>query len=78
MTIKSFTDEHKTYETTPEHCDCKAKHFNPAEQCKHQIALIQELNKAQKFLLLFARFDCRANGAEDTRRCYFEMSMMGL
>ena len=75
MTITSFTDSTKTYETTPEHCSCPAKHFNPGKQCKHQKALIAELNRAQRFLLLFARFDARANGDAVTHRCNFEMSL---
>ncbi len=75
MTITSFTDPNKTYQTTPDFCDCPAKHFNPGEQCKHQKALIRELNRAMHFYLLFILFDCRANGDEVTHRLNFELSM---
>ncbi len=75
MTITSFTDTNKSYETTPETCSCPAKRWNPNKQCKHQTALIHELNRATIFGLLFIRFDCRANGDEVTHRCNFELSI---
>jgi len=75
MTIHSFTDPQKTYETTPETCECQAKYFNPGQKCKHQKALIGEINRATFFLMLKARFDCRANGDEATHRINFEMAL---
>jgi hypothetical protein len=77
MTVHSFTSD-KTYETTPEHCTCFDFYFRQSKsggKCKHQKALIRQINRAQMFLLLFARFDCRANGDEDTQRCYYELAM---
>lgn len=58
MTITSFTDENKTYETTPEHCSCPDHQYRH-HACKHMNALIHELNRAQKFLLLKTLFDVR-------------------
>ncbi len=68
MTIASFTDENKTYQTTANYCSCPDHQFRN-RQCKHQRALILELARAQMFLLLKAKFDCRENGCQFT---YFQ------
>ncbi len=68
MTIQSFTDPNKTYETTPEQCDCPDFRFRH-HQCKHQKALIRELNRATIFLMLKMKFDIRQNGRQFT---YFQ------
>ncbi len=73
--MTSFTDSTKTYATTPESCNCPAARFNHGSPCKHVRLLRAEANKAQRFLLLMARFDCRANGDEVTHRINFEMSL---
>ncbi len=78
MTIHSFTDSTKSYETTPEHCTCPAKHFNPGKQCKHQTALIHELNRATHFMLLKMKFDCRSQAVIEAKRAayyYYEMAI---
>ncbi len=78
MTIKSFTDETKSYETTPETCTCPAKYWNPNKQCKHQTALIHELNRVTHFLLLKMKFDCRSQVVIEAKRAAywnFEMSI---
>jgi len=74
MPIKSFTDETKIYHVTPESCTCLAKAFHPEKRCKHQVALIHELNRAQMFLLLFEKFDIRGAAAQ-SNRCYYELAL---
>ena len=71
MTIHSFTDSTKSYETTPEHCTCPAKHFNPGKQCKHQTALIHELNRVTHFLLLKMKFDIRSQAVIEAKRANY-------
>ncbi len=78
MTIHSFTDSTKSYETTPEHCTCPAKHFHPDRQCKHQTALIHALNRATHFLLLKMKFDIRSQVVIEAKRAAwwnFEMQI---
>jgi predicted nucleic acid-binding Zn finger protein len=76
MTVTSFTDSSKTYETTEHSCTCgdwiyrKSKTGQP---CKHQIAI--EAAKAVTFQALRRRYDYRLNGDLDSRRCYFEMAI---
>ena len=79
MTIQSFTDPNKTYETTLESCQCGDFQFRQAKvggKCKHQQALIIHLaNRDTIFGLLKAKYDVRENGQEESRRCYYEMQM---
>ena len=74
MVVHSFTSD-KTYDVTPESCTCPAKYYYPGKQCKHQTALIHEINRATIFGLLKMKFDCRDNGDEQTRRCYYELAI---
>ncbi len=70
MVIHSFTSD-KTYETTPESCTCPAKYYYPAKQCKHQTALIHELNRATHFMLLKALFDVRSQRVIEEKRAAY-------
>ena len=71
MTITSFTDTNKSYETTPETCSCPAKYWNPNKQCKHQTALIHELNRVTHFLLLKMKYDIRSQAVIEAKRAAY-------
>ena len=75
MAIHSFTSD-KTYETTPESCTCPAKYYYPGKQCKHQTALIHEINRATIFGLLKMKFDIRSQAViEEKRANYWNFEM---
>ncbi len=78
MTIHSFSDNTKVYEVTPTSCDCPAKYWNPNKQCKHQTALIHELNRVTIFGLLKMKFDIRSQAVIEAKRAAywnFEMAI---
>jgi len=75
MVVHSFTSD-KMYDTTPESCSCPAKYWHPGKQCKHQVELIHQINRAQMFLLLMARFDVRSQAViEEKRAAYWNFEM---
>ncbi len=75
MTIASFTDANKTYQTTANYCSCPDHQFRN-RQCKHQRALILELARAQMFLFLKAKFDVRSQAViEEKRANYYRYEM---
>lgn len=76
MTVTSFTDTSKSYETNERFCSCPDFIYRRAEngqQCKHQQALLT--CKAVVFQALRERYDVRLNGQEESRRCYYELSL---
>ncbi len=76
MTLTSFTNQTKSYEVTPESCTCPAKYYYPGKQCKHQTALIHELNRATHFMLLKVLFDVRSQRViEEKRANYYRYEM---
>ena len=76
MTVPSFTDTTKSYETTETSCTCPDFIYRrqaKRQPCKHMVAL--QMCKDVVFQALRERYDYRLNGQEDTRRCYFELSL---
>ena len=80
-TIASQSDSHKKYFLTIDDrsaqavdCSCPDRQYR-GHTCKHMAQFGQELAKAETFNSLFQRYDCRANGAEQSHRCYYEMSL---
>ena len=55
-------------------CSCPDR-FYRHHTCKHMRNFQEEVERAQVFLALKQDYDCRANGQEQTRRCYYEMSL---
>ncbi len=78
MTLTSFTDQTKSYEVTPESCTCPAKYYYPGKQCKHQTALIHEINRVTHFLLLKMKFDCRSQAVIEAKRANYYYYEMGI
>lgn len=57
-------------------CSCPDRqHRSYKPSCKHMDAFNAEVQRAATFQLLRQRFDSRLNGDEQTRRCYYEMSL---
>jgi SWIM zinc finger len=73
MTIASTTTPNVTYELTETSCTCPSFHFGQGRPCKHLLA--EQVRKDQTFRQLFTKYDVRASGQEDSRRCYYEMSL---
>ena len=84
MTIHSFTDSSKSYETTDHDCTCGDWTYRGArtgKPCKHMIARETAIAtvKAMAFLELKRRFDIRSQAVIEAKRAayyYYEMSIM--
>ena len=73
MTITSFTDSTKSYETTDHDCTCgdwTYRGSKTGKPCKHMIArfVAIEATKAVDFLALKARFDVRSQAVIEQKR----------
>lgn len=66
MTITSFTNPNKTYQTTFETCTCPDFQYRH-HHCKHIKVLRHETNRATHFLLLKMIFDYREREPELAR-----------
>jgi hypothetical protein len=83
LTVRSATDTNKHYFVELDEnnhatdCGCKDHEFRPGRVggCKHIREVTEQVARAQAFLDLKRRFDCRENGDEDSRRCYYEMAL---
>ncbi len=76
MTVQSFTDSRKSYETTSTNCTCPDFQYRGSKTgkpCKHMVAV--KVAKAERFAALRNRYDYRLNGTLETRRCYIEMAL---
>ncbi len=60
MRVHSFTRDDTVYDTGLDSCTCKAAYYHPEKPCKHQITLLQELQRALTFLDLYRQYDVRA------------------
>lgn len=81
-TIASATDTNKKYFLTIDdnghavQCSCPDRqHRSYKPCCKHMSAFEAEVQRAATFQALRNRFDSRLNGQEQSRRCYYEMSL---
>ena len=75
MTITSFTDKSKSYETTAESCTCP--HFqkkHPAEGCKHQLKM-RRIEAGRPTTVSEARA-ARIERNRRTADSYYRMSFM--
>lgn len=82
MTVTSFTNPNKHYETTLEHCTCPDYQYRQSKiggHCKHQQAIIIRLaNRDTIFGLLKMKFDCRSQHVIEAKRAayfYYEMAL---
>ena len=83
MTIASFTDSTKSYETTDHDCTCgdfQYRGSKTGKPCKHMIArfVAIEATKAVDFLELKAKFDIRSQAVIEEKRAnyyYYEMAL---
>ena len=79
-TIQSETDSRKHYflsinDETSHAQTCTCKGFQYRGHCKHVSLFDEQVAKTLVFNELFAKYDCRANGDEVTRRCYYELQI---
>ena len=57
-------------------CSCPDRQYRSYKlSCKHMAGFNAEVAKASAFIALRSRYDVRLNGQEDSRRCYYEMSL---
>ena len=78
-TIASATDTNKKYFLTIDgdhatDCSCP-DHQHRHHECKHMRNFNVEVQRAATWLLLRERYNSRLNGQEQSRRCYYEMSL---
>ena len=80
MTITSFTDTRKTYETTEHNCTCGDWQFRGSKtgkDCKHMVALkrglAQEIAKAERFLALKRQVEQAEIERRENASCYLRM-----
>lgn len=82
-TIKSFTSSAHYFLTINdqgEAIDCSCPDHttwapNRKGGCKHMQGFNAEVARVQAFEVLRKQFDCRLNGQEATRRCYYEIGL---
>ena len=83
MTIQSFTDKNKSYETTEHDCTCgdwTYRGSKTGKPCKHMIARATAIatTTAITFLELKRRFDIRSQAVIEAKRAnyfYYEMAI---
>lgn len=78
-TIRSETNDKHYFLTIDEAghatgCSCPDRYYRK-HTCKHMAHFDEQMRKIAAFAFLFRRFDCRANGDEDSRRCYYELAL---
>lgn len=56
MTITSFTDTSKKYETTLTSCSCPDHQYRN-RQCKHMRMIAEEVERAERFLALKKQYE---------------------
>jgi len=76
MTIHSFTDSSKSYETTETGCTCGDWTYRGAKTgkpCKHMIAIeaATATIKAMAFLALKAKYDIRSQAVIEAKRAAY-------
>ncbi len=72
MTITSFSDTSKTYETTLTSCTCPDHQYRN-RACKHMRLIEQEVERAARFLALKAQVEQAEIEARENQACYLRM-----